>query len=252
MCDCMIMLHYNLLLLFLQNTIFSVILNDKSMVSFLEDNWDDLSSQMLDYPRSRTDLTKRIKKFYLSAKDYEFSEGNNSSTVPPHTHQPLPPQPPQPPASLSIPSHINPATNRTTPFVPHTVLIPSSTPATTTTTTSRYAVYQDDQDITINFEEQFKSFTNLFTDRYFIWPLFETIRLQASESRIYAYENMYEGQHTMLDVYTGKSKEPAPAMKKVKNWFKTNILGRKVQAPKHLGKMHDAMHLCSCRDAVDK
>lgn len=198
----------------------------------MEDNWDDLSPQLLSYPRSRTDLTKRITKFYLSGKDFEFSDSNSSTTL-----STLPPAHVMHAQALAMPSHIS-SLNRNTGPVPHTIHSPTTQPTTTPpTTTSRHSIYSDsDDDTTISFEEQFKSFTNLFTDRFFAWPLFETIRLQASSSRIYAYENHYEGQHTMLDVYTGKSKEPAPAMKKVKNWFKTNILGRKVEAPKHLGR----------------
>lgn len=205
-------------------------LNDKSLVSFVEDNWDEVSPQLLSYPRSRTDLTKRIKRFYLSGRDYEFDNETSATTPPPpssHQHQP-PQRTPAPTSSQS---------RNQSQLHSHGSSAPTTAATTAPPHTHSHHEEEEEEDLTINFEEQFKSFTNVFTDRHFMWPLFEAIRLQISSSRIYAYENMYEGQHTMLDVYTGKSKEPAPAMKKVKNWFKTNILGRKVQAPKHLGTL---------------
>lgn len=88
----------------------------------------------------------------------------------------------------------------------------------------------------INFGQQFTAFTNLFTDRFFGSPFFEAVQIQSKLSPVYAYYNDYKGQYTMLDVLTGKAKEPTPAYKKIKTWFKTKILGKEVEVPTHLGK----------------
>jgi len=52
------------------------------------------------------------------------------------------------------------------------------------------------------------------------------------------YYNNYQGQFSFVDVYAGKTKEPVNSLQKAKTWFKTKILGRTVQQPKHLGVCH--------------
>jgi hypothetical protein len=212
----------NFLMNFISCLFISVILNDKSLVDKLDSYWLNLSPRLLKYDGSRTDITKRIRKFYLSEQDYEFvsetpavTSSSQTSNLAPQvsngTHQ----------SSNIYPTLNTPLQTQVLPILPSP--IPSSG-------------YQE-QERTINFEEQFKGFTDLFTDRFYAFPMYQAVRLQSRIAPVYVYYNGYEGQFSLLDVFTGKTKEPAPALKKASNWFKKNILGRPQQAPKHLGKI---------------
>jgi len=189
-----------------------VILNDKSFVDKLDANWLKLSPRLLKYDWSRTDLTKKIKKFYLSDYNYEFVDNTAAPSA-----------------------NSNNATTSSGGNNIYPVLTPptaSILPSVLSTATPGYQA----QERSINFEEQFKGFTDLFTDRFYAFPWYESIRFQSKLSPVYVYYNSYEGQFSLLDVYTGKTKEPAPALKKVSSWFKKKILGRPEQVPKHMGK----------------
>lgn len=180
--------------------VFLVILNDKAFVDSIDSNWGKISPKLLQYDPSRTDITQNIQRFYLRG-DHNQSEA-------------------------SLPSYTtSPSTN---------TLYPSLPPQTLNSTTSTPPT--SDEFFNIHFEEQFKGFTNLFTDRFYAVGMFDVVQLQAQLSPVYVYLNGYEGQYSLLDVYTGKTKEPTPAVKKVTNWFKTNILRQASQTPKHLGE----------------
>jgi len=175
-------------------------------VDRIDAHWSDLSPRLLSYDWARTDITNRIRKFYLGERNYEFvdAEPKQSSSNQPVVH--------------SAPNGTSDATTSTT--VP---IFPGAHEGI-------------EQMRSINFEEQFKSFTDLFTDRFYAAPMYESVLMQSKHSPVYVYHNAYEGQFSLLDVYTGKTQAPSPGLQKVSNWFKQNILGRKKQAPKHMGK----------------
>jgi hypothetical protein len=167
-------------------------------VDLVESSWLQMPPKLLKYDPSRTDITRDIRTFYLS--------GNYSSSV-----------------STTISELVVPT------------IYPNLQPVSNNLSNVLSTPLPQEDFHTINFEEQFEHFTDMFTDRFYASGMYEAVKMQSQHSPVYFYNNGYKGQYSLLDVYTGKSKEPTPALKKVSNWFKKNILRKNTPAPKHLG-----------------
>ncbi|CAL8129372.1 unnamed protein product [Orchesella dallaii] len=192
------------------------ILHEKEMVTLVNEHWEEIAHELLRYPRSRTDLTKQINKFYFLKNDTDLNSTDDTINKP--TPQPSLTTTPKfyLPTTFLMIYNVNNASDLQVPA-------PVNTTQQHNTTTVNVLPDDNEEEPTINFKSQYKSFTNLITDRFYTSTMFESVRLHLNNSRIYVYENLYPSEHP---VYVTEEHKEKPSIKKVLK-DKLNKLTRK-------------------------